>query len=131
MNKKLVLALAALSPAERALLNDQARTVHNEETDIEAQLQAQLASLPPEERTQAEAAMRQAIEQFQSMSPEEQAAVLEAAQRAKISQAVNQARDACLACVRGEISRGDVVTMLEDAAAKMKANEKRRPPGNG
>ena len=72
--------MASLSPEERQQLVQQAQEEQNalnEEDGFEAQLQAQLAQLPPEQRAQAEVQIRKAFEEFQRMNPDEQAAVLE------------------------------------------------------
>jgi hypothetical protein len=118
--------LASMSPEERKQLKkrqSEERAQGPEELDFEAQLQAQLAGLPPEQRAEAEAQIRRAFEEFQSKSPEEQAAILDAAQRVQYEQAANQVRDAALAYFRRQAPKQDVLNVLEDAASKINANE--------
>ncbi len=123
--------MASLSPEERQQLVQQAQEEQNalnEEDGFEAQLQAQLAQLPPEQRAQAEVQIRKAFEEFQRMSPDEQAAVLEQQRRAQIDNAADQVRDAGLAYARKQAPRKDVLDMLENAANQRKANEKPGSP---
>jgi hypothetical protein len=105
------------------------------EDGFEAQLQAQLAELPPERRTEVEAQIRKAYAEFQRISPEEKAEKLQAAQaaeeaqrRKRVDQYADQARDAGLAYFRKQAPKRDVLNMLEESAAQMKANEKSDSP---
>ncbi len=122
--------IASLSPEERAALKQKAQDEQNtpEEDNFESQLQAQLAELPPEQRAQAEAQIRKAYEEFQHMTPEQQAAVRDQQRRAQIENAANQARDAGLAYVRKQAPKRDVLNMLEDTARQMKDGESAGSP---
>ncbi|MEP7134536.1 MAG: tetratricopeptide repeat protein, partial [Chloroflexota bacterium] len=124
--------IASMSPEERAQLqNSQASTPASgagEQGDFESQLQAQLAQLPPEERPQAEAQIRKAYEDFQRMSPEEQAAVVAGQRRAQIDNAAEQVRDAGLAYFRKQAPKRDVLNMLEGASKNMKDGESAGSP---
>ncbi|HJZ13638.1 MAG TPA: hypothetical protein VJ521_15900, partial [Acidobacteriota bacterium] len=132
--------IASLSPEERAQLRQQAQEEQDSpdpdgEDGFEAQLQAQLAELPPERRAEVEAQIRKAFEEFQRMTPEEKAAKLltaqvaeEAQRRKRVDQYANQARDAGLAYFRKQAPKRDVLNMLEESAAQMKANEKPGSP---
>ena len=127
--------IASLTPEEREQLRQQAdeeQESPNEENGFEAQLQAQLAQLPPEKRAEAEAQIRKAYAEFQRMSPEEQARALQVANdqsnRAQIDNAANQARDAGLAYVRKQAPKRDVLQMLEGASKQMKDGESAGSP---
>jgi hypothetical protein len=131
--------IAALSPEERAQLqNAQTQSAPAGgagESDFERQLQAQLAQLPPEQRAQAEAQIRKAFEEFQRMSPAEQAQLIQAAQAAEdsnrlkqVENAANQVREAGLAYFRKQAPRRDVLQMLEGASRKMKQGESAGSP---
>ncbi len=119
--------VASLSPEERAQTQS-ASAGSGGGDNFEAQLQAQLAQLPPEKRAEAEAQLRKAYAEFQRMSPEEQAAVRDGQRRAQIENAANLVRDAGLAYVRKQAPKRDVLNMLEESAAQMKANEKSGSP---
>ena len=104
----------------------------NETPGFEAQLQAALAQVPAEQRAAAEAQMRQALEDFQRLSPEEQAGLVDAAQRQQAQagtgiipyeQAADQARAAALAYVRRQAPKHDVLAWLEQAASQAAEGE--------
>jgi len=124
--------IAAMSPEERTRLqNAQAGSAPAGGagvSDFERQLQAQLAQLPPEQRAAAEAQIRKAFEEFQRMSPEEQAAVLDGERRAQIENAANQVRDAGVAFFRRRVPLRDVLGMLEGASRQMKQGESAGSP---
>ncbi len=90
--------------------------------DLDAQLAAALAQLPPEQRAAAEAEIRQALAAFERMSPAEQAALLEAAQAEPNDQAAVRVRDITLACVRRQAPQ-DVLSSLDDAARQITEKE--------
>jgi hypothetical protein len=125
--------IASLTPEERErdLTPNPSPTGRGVQEDgFEAQLQAQLAQLPPEKRAETEAQIRKAYAEFQSMSPEEQAEKLRAVQvteeaqrRKRVEQYADQAREAGLAYFRRQAPKRDVLNMLEESAAQMKANE--------
>jgi tetratricopeptide (TPR) repeat protein len=97
--------IAALSPTERQRLKTRASSERQSEpeNEFEASLQAQLAMLPPAQRAEAEAALRQVIQEFQSLPPEEQAAKLATQQlRSQTEDAAAKMRDAALAYACGE-----------------------------
>ena len=122
--------MAALSPEERAHAQAQAAAEDDSEADDEAvdlnhlppEVLAQLQSLPPEERAQAEVQLRQAIAQLQAMTPEqrEQLAATQqaAAQRQKIEALADQARDGALAALRGQTDRAALMGQLKSVAAQ-------------
>jgi tetratricopeptide (TPR) repeat protein len=108
--------MAALSPEQRAELEERARAAQAASpaaaSDLPAEIQAQLAALPPEQRLQAEAQLRAALETFQRMSPAEQAAAMDAARREQIEQAAGQARDAGLAYARRQAPKVEVLKFI-------------------
>ena len=115
-----------MSPEERRQMKErqaESRTSDNAESDFEAQLQAQLAQLPPEQRAAAEAQVRQAFEKFQRMTPEQRAAAMDAARRAQIEDAANKARDAALAYFRKQAPRKDVLGFIENIARQAAEGE--------
>jgi hypothetical protein len=119
--------IASLSPEERAALKQQAQEEQDtpdEGDGFEAQLRSQLAELPPEQRAQAEAQIRKAYEEFQRMTPEQQAVVVDQGRRAQIDNAANRARDAGLAYVRKQVPRKDILEYLDDMAQKAAEGEK-------
>jgi tetratricopeptide (TPR) repeat protein len=123
--------MAALSPEERQALRQksaESQASNDEPLGFEAQLQAQLAQLPPEQRAEAEAQIRKAFEEFQRMTPEQQAAVVDQGRRQQIENAAGQVRDAGLAYVRRQAPKRDVLQMLEDASRQMKAGESAGSP---
>lgn len=125
--------IASMSPEERAALQEQGSAEENEgrgdERDgFEAQLQAQLSQLPPEQRAQAEAQIRKAFEEFQRMTPEQQAAVMDQSRRAQIDNAANQARDAALAYFRKQTPRKDILDFLDGLAQKAAEGEEPGSP---
>ncbi len=73
--------------SDRQALAEARRAAQSPPAEEEPDIEAQLAALPPEQRAQAEAAVRA----FQNMSPEEQATAM---RRASLAQAVAQARAA-------------------------------------
>ena len=127
--------IASLTPEEREQLRQQAEEEQespDDEDGFEAQLQAQLAQLPPEKRAEAEAQIRKAMEEFQRMSPEEQARALQVANdqnnRAQIDKAANQAREAGLAYVRKQAPKKDILAYISDIAQKAAEGEKPGSP---
>jgi hypothetical protein len=123
---------ASLSPEERAQLQNANQSAPagggGEQDDFESQLQAQLAGLPPEQRAEAEAQIRKAYAEFQRMSPEEQAAVLDGQRRAQVENAVEQIRAAGVAYFRKQVPKRDVLQMLEGASRQIKQGESAGSP---
>jgi tetratricopeptide (TPR) repeat protein len=120
--------MASLSPEERAQArqpapNNQSPITNHQSQDFESQLAAALAQVPPEQRAAAEAELRKALEAYQRMSPEEQAALLEAAQSGQYEQVAVQARDAALAYLRRQAPRKDVLGFLDNAARQAAEGE--------
>ncbi len=103
-----------------------------DEEGFEAQLQAQLAQLPPEKRGEAEAQIRKAYEEFQRISPEEQARALQVANdqsnRAQIDKAAKQARDAGLAYVHKQAPKKDILDYLTEMSQKAADGEEPGSP---
>jgi tetratricopeptide (TPR) repeat protein len=123
--------IASMSPEERAERQKQAQEAqesNRESDDFESQLQARLAQLPPEQRAQAEAQIRGAFEEFQRMTPEQQAAVMDQNRRAQIDHAANQARDAALAYFRKQAPRKDILDYLTELAQKAREGEQPGSP---
>lgn len=131
--------LARVSPEERAAL-DRARPAPSAPAPdpdqliaaLEQQAAAQLAQLPPEERAQMEAGMRQFARQWAQMSDEERAqqvaAMQAAGQRQQIDDLARQARDGAIAALRGETDREPLVAKLEQAAAQAAEGEEPGAP---
>jgi len=118
--------MASMTPEERAQLQQRAQEEHaspDGEDGLEAQLQAQLAGLPPEKRAEAEAQIRKALEEFQRMTPGEQAALMDQGRRAQIESAADQARDAGLAYVRSQAPKKDILDFLNGMAQKAAEGE--------
>ena len=118
--------IASLSPEERTRLRQAASAAQNPNpapSDFEAQLQAALAQVPPQERAAAEAQIRQALEEFQRLSPAQQAALADAALCQRYEQAADQARLAALAYVRRQAPKQDVVNWLEHSAEQAAEGE--------
>ncbi len=111
--------LAAMSPEERERATADRRPMT--EGEMDAELQAQLDALSPEQRAQLEAALRA----FARLSPEEQAAAIAQMQRAQIQFLADQVRDAAMAVRRGEVPREEVLPQLEQLAARI---EREQPP---
>jgi tetratricopeptide (TPR) repeat protein len=130
--------IASMSPEERAALREQNKETEADDAeneDFESYLQDQLAKLPPEQRAEAEAQIRQAFEEFQRMSPEEQAIAFQEAQaardannRAQIDKAANQARDAALAYFRKRAPKKDILNYINDLAQKAAEGEEAGSP---
>ncbi len=119
-------ALADLSPEERAALR-QERPPASGPPDVQAALEAQLAQLSPEERAQFQAVAQQFAQQWAQMSDEEraqyQAAAQAAARRQTIDALADQARDAAVAALRGEIERAPLIANIERVAAQAAEGE--------
>jgi hypothetical protein len=116
--------LAAMSPEERQRAQAEPQDESEEPDETDAQLQAQLAALPPEQRAQLEAAMRA----FARMSPEEQAAAVAQAQRAQIQSLADQVRDAGIAVRRGQAPREQVLPQLEQLVAQIEKDQPQDSP---
>jgi hypothetical protein len=115
--------MAALPPAAHPGRAAPAQeTPPGAENDLEAQIRAQIETLPPEQRPQAEAAIRKAIAEFQSLTPEEQAAALAAAERDKVEAAAVKFRDAALAYARRQAPQRDVLNYLRQAQEQCSAS---------
>jgi tetratricopeptide (TPR) repeat protein len=97
--------MAALSPEERAQLEEAAR-----------QAQAQFEALTPEQRQQLEAAARQMVEQLATLPPEEVAALGARA-------LAEQTRDAAIAARRGELDKARLITQIRANAARAAEGE--------
>jgi tetratricopeptide (TPR) repeat protein len=117
--------LAALTPEERAARRQevQEEAPQTPEDALEARIQAQLAGLPQDQRAEAEAQMRRAIAEFQSKSPEEQAAIAAAARRAQVDEAAIKARDAALAYARGQAPLRAVMDYIRQMGAQAAEGE--------
>lgn len=122
---------AGMSPEERAQLLEERGTQRNseelggtQEGDLSAALAEQLANLPPEQRAQLEAVMRQLAQ----ASPEELAALQTAAVRQQIEDLANQTREAALAALRGEIEAAALAQRMEEVAAKVAEGEETGSP---
>ena len=94
------------------------------QTDADEEMEAYLASLPPEERAKVEAAMKE----FQQMPPEQQAAVVEQAKRAQIAQLADQVRDAAIAARQGKLPKDQLLPQLENLVAQIEKNEGTKEP---
>jgi tetratricopeptide (TPR) repeat protein len=118
--------LASLTPEEREQLRQekqQQESAGGGQESFEAQLQAQLAQLPSEERARAEAQIRKTYAEFQAMTTEQQAAVMDSSRRAQIDHAADQARDAALAYARRQAPRKAILDYLADMAQKAAEGE--------
>ena len=119
--------LACMNPEERAaaLTPSPSPEEHGrgEQDDFETQLQAQLAQLPLEQRTEAEVQIRKVWEEFQRMTPEQQAALMDQGRRAQIENTANQARDAALAYFRKQVPKKDALDFLNNIARQVSENE--------
>jgi len=119
--------LASLSPEERAQLAAQPPAA-----DLNQQIQAQLAQLPPEQRAQAEAAASELARRLEQMSDEEQAQYLAAAQaagqRQQIDDLAGQARDGALAALRGQTDRQALIAKIDQVAAQAAEDEQPGSP---
>jgi hypothetical protein len=116
---------AAMSPAELAQLkaerDAEEQQKAQEEQEAEAEMEVQLAAMPPEQRAQVEAAMRE----FDSKSPEEQAAIV---QRAQIQGLADQVRDAAIAARRGQVPPDQLVPQLEQLVAQIEREQPEDSP---
>ncbi|MDY7077505.1 MAG: tetratricopeptide repeat protein, partial [Chloroflexota bacterium] len=122
--------LASLTPEERA--QSPTPPTAPSPAALEQQIQAQLAQLPPEQRAQAEAAIRQFAQEWEQMTDEEraeyQAAAYAAAQRQQIQDLANQARDGAIAALRGQTDRAALIAQVEQVAAQAAEGEQPGSP---
>ena len=116
---------AAMSPAELAQLkaerDAEEQQKAQEEQDAEAEMETQLAAMPPEQRAQVEAAMRE----FERKSPEEQAEIV---QRVQIQGLADQVRDAAIAARRGQVPPDQLVPQLEQLVAQIEREQPEDSP---
>jgi len=95
-------------------------------------LAAQLERAGPEERAEVEGRMLAFARQLEAMSPEEranlQAAAHAAARRDQIESLADQARDAAIAALRGEVEPGPLAQQLEAVAAQAADGEEPGSP---
>jgi pyruvate/2-oxoglutarate dehydrogenase complex dihydrolipoamide acyltransferase (E2) component len=125
--------LARMSPEEREALQAVSTPDGNLASgDMRAQIEAQLAQLPPEERAQAEAAARAFLQRWEGMSEEEQAeqwARMQAAgRREQIDTLADQARDGAIAVLRGEAEREPLIEWIERVAGQAAEGEEPGSP---
>jgi hypothetical protein len=130
--------LARLSPEEREALEAAASPAGGSApgdlapADLAAQLEAQLAQLPPEERAGAEAALREFLERWEGMGEEERAEQLAqmqaAGRREQIESLADQARDGAIAAMRGEVERGSLIQEIEHLAGQAAEGEEPGSP---
>ncbi|MDX9833384.1 MAG: tetratricopeptide repeat protein, partial [Anaerolineae bacterium] len=135
--------LAAMPPEERERERPQggpqagALPIDAEELppELREQLEAfaeQLARLSPEERAEVEGQMLAFARQLEAMSPEEranlQAAAQAAARRDQIESLADQAKDAGIAALRGEVEPGPLAQQLEEVAAQAADGEEPGSP---
>jgi hypothetical protein len=118
--------LAALTPEER-LRRKTKKTAPVLDETLEASIRAQLAELPPEQRPQAEAALRQAIREFQALTPEQQATLAEKETRTRLADAAAKMRDAALAYARRQAPAESVLEYIGSLHDQINAHE---PPGS-
>ncbi|MBI5650495.1 MAG: hypothetical protein HZC40_08635 [Chloroflexi bacterium] len=117
--------VAAMSPAERAHWRAEAEQRAEEEFDEEEKdIEAQLAALPPEQRAQMEAAIRE----FERMTPEQQQQVVAQAHRAQIQSIADQVRDAAVAAQRGQMPREQLLAQLDHLALQIEKEQPRESP---
>jgi hypothetical protein len=126
--------LARMSPEERKALQftpslPADRTPEGPTTSdaLAAQLEAQLAQLPPEERAEAEAAAREFLQRWEGMSEEarsEQLAQMQAAaRRQQIETLADQTRDRSIAALQGETESKPLIEWIEQVAAQAAEGE--------
>ena len=123
--------LARLSPEERAQAVGQDGILPDLPPALAA-FDEQLAQLPPQERAQVEARLRQFAQEWEQMSPEQRAEHLAAAQagaqRQQIESMAGQARDRAIAALRGETEREPLIERIEQIAAQAAEGEEPGSP---
>jgi hypothetical protein len=120
--------LAALTPEERKerhrrKTQNTSAPVSKLGEELEASLQAQLAELPSEQRPQVETALRQAISEFQALTPEEQLTLAERENHARLEDAASKMRDAALAYAHDEAPEEAVLNYISDLMDQIYAHE--------
>jgi hypothetical protein len=118
--------LSTMTPEELKEVKASAAQHQQEQDQVDenTEMEAYLASLPPEERTKVEAAMRE----FQQLPPDQQAAVVEQAKRAQIQQLADQVRDAAIAARQGKLPKDQLVPQLENLVAQIEKQEGTKEP---
>ena len=135
---------AALSPEERARLQQAAHPAAEPDAPGSsqqpgagsnaylAQLREQLAALPPEQRAEAEAAVRDLAAHLSSLTPEQQDQYLrslqDAQRRQRIASLADQARDGAIAALRGETPQDELIANIENVATRAAEGEQPGSP---